>query len=65
MGTPDRLHVELDIDLAADPIAGVVSREGAPVSFVGWMQLTAALDGLLRAARVEPRSDPGGKRRPV
>lgn len=47
-GTPIRIWLELDLD--AQPIEGTLTpSDGGPSRFVGWLGLTAALEGLHRA----------------
>jgi hypothetical protein len=41
------IHVDLEFDLAADPVEGRLSADGgAPEPFTGWIELAAALERL-------------------
>ena len=45
-------RLELDVDLTAEPIQGVVRPEHGPAEpFAGWMALTRAVETWLAAAR--------------
>ena len=45
MPDPGRIHIELDLDLGAQPIEGEVRTDsGELLPFQGWLGLTAALE---------------------
>jgi hypothetical protein len=47
---PERIHVALELDPGADPIAGVLRPPaGEPQPFTGWLELTQLLEAI-RAA---------------
>lgn len=47
-----RRHVELELELDAEPIAGRVRLDGdASRRFDGWLELAVALEGALRGGR--------------
>jgi hypothetical protein len=53
------VHLLLEVDLACDPIAGLVGlddREGTP--FSGWMELSRTIELTLDDARRGPRETP-------
>jgi hypothetical protein len=60
-----RTRLQLDLDLAADPIAGVVrDAQGNEEPFFGWMAFARTIELSLDAARLasgtgdhEPRTD--------
>ena len=44
---PDPLRLELELRRAGDPIEGRLSSEhGKPVSFIGWLELIAAVEAV-------------------
>lgn len=48
MDSRHRVELLLELDIDADPIAGLVRHgNGAPRPFTGWLGLTAALEGVL------------------
>ena len=48
---PAPVRVLLELDLEAQPIEGNLGRPGGPSTpFVGWLGLTAALEGLRRSS---------------
>jgi hypothetical protein len=52
MTDPTHAHLELDLIVDADPIAGLVHGEGEPGRpFTGWMELTRTIELSLAAAR--------------
>jgi len=52
--SPQRVQLSLEIDLAADPITGVLRHEhGADRPFAGWMALVRALELALDIERGE------------
>jgi hypothetical protein len=52
MTDPTHAHLELDLIVDADPIAGLVRGEGeAGRPFTGWMELTRTIELSLAAAR--------------
>jgi len=54
---PDPLRLELELRRAGDPIEGVLSSEhGKPVSFIGWLELVAAVE----AVRADDHHERGG-----
>ena len=57
MADPTRAHLELDLIVDADPIAGLVRAEGEPARpFTGWMELTRTIELSLAAARNPPKA---------
>ncbi len=49
---PGHTRLTLDLDLAADPVAGVLTGRAAPAEpFVGWAGLTRAVELVLAAER--------------
>jgi hypothetical protein len=53
------IRVWLEVDLEAQPIEGTLGPpHGPPTTFIGWVGLTAALEGL-RPARESPIVDGG------
>jgi hypothetical protein len=47
MSTVATIHVDLEFDIAADPVEGRLSAAGgAPEPFTGWIELAAALERL-------------------
>jgi hypothetical protein len=48
--TTPRIHIELDLDLAAGPITGVVTTALGREAFTGWLELTAALERIRSGA---------------
>jgi hypothetical protein len=44
----DPLHIDLDLHVHGDELAGRATREGEPErAFDGWLELIAALDALI------------------
>jgi len=47
MAPPDRVHVDLELDVNAEPIRGAVRVGSAPArEFSGWIALISALESL-------------------
>ena len=44
MSPSERIRLNLDLDLASEPIEGEVHAAGASHPFVGWLGLTSALE---------------------
>ena len=61
MNEPGLVHLELELDAAADPVEGwLVVGGGERESFTGWIQLAAALERIrVGAAAPAPCADRG------
>ena len=58
MSEPGQAHFKLAIAVSAEPIRGTVSSAGpATRPFTGWMELFAALEAAVCAARAEVRTE--------
>jgi hypothetical protein len=57
------LNLALVIEVEQLPIAGMLHHDSAePQRFEGWLELIAAIESALTAARTDPRpSQPGGR----
>ena len=52
MDTQIRVHLEVELDAAAEPVAGWVAARGAELeTFIGWIELATALERARAAAR--------------
>jgi hypothetical protein len=52
-----RTRIVLDLDPAADPVAGTVAIDGGPAHpLAGWVALGQAIDQALNAARTQSRT---------
>lgn len=51
------IHLELDLDLHREPIAGVLSSQNVHIrSFDGWMELASAIEDARNGASRDPRA---------
>jgi hypothetical protein len=56
MSEPGLVHLELELDAAADPVVGwLVTHTGEREPFTGWLQLAAALERARLAAVANDR----------
>lgn len=56
---PDHARLSIDIDLQADPIAGVVhDNAGHGLPFAGWMELTRTIERAVAAAKRANADEP-------
>jgi hypothetical protein len=46
---PERVVFQMEVDRDAEPISGVLRRDGSEFSFDGWLGLAGALERILEA----------------
>jgi hypothetical protein len=65
MSTGKHVHLQLDLDPAADPIDGALQdADGHAVEFSGWLGFAAAIQSALAAATDPPPEEPSMFSRP-